>query len=521
MARSKPRSHEVTKKINGVLLRVLVSSWQETVHEMTFRVIGSSMRKRTPTTLLTIVAWLWAVGPVDGADARIAEAVKNRDVAGLRMLIQQGHSVSAPLADGATALHWAVHWDDEAIVDLLLGAGAPINARNDYGVAPLSLACTNRNDRLVGKLLAAGADPNIATATGETALMTCSYTGNAAAVRALVQRGADVNARENNESQTALMWASTQGHADVLKILLAAGADIGLRSRARQHFVCFTTQCGNTGFSRMNENAQTIVPRGAYTALLFAARRGGVESVKLLLEAGAPIEQQGGDGYTPLLVASHSGHAQLTKFLLERGANPNASGAGYSPLHTAVLRGDLEMVNALIAAGAQVDSQISKPAPMERFTDKWMVLPLGVVGYTPFQLAAKYVEVPIMRALLRAGTNPNVVLPDRTTALMAVAGVGMNRNGSTDRRGRTVDVALVTVLLGDEQSVLEAVELLVQAGVDINALNNTGDTALHGAAGLGLKRVFQYLVEHGANPEAPNKKGLSPRALLVGDGAQN
>jgi ankyrin repeat protein len=179
------------------------------------------------------------------------------------------------------------------------------------------------------------------------------------------------------------------------------------------------------------------------------------------------------------------------------------------------------MVDSLIAVGAQVDSRISSPAPMERFTDKWMVLPLAVVGYTPFQMAAKYVEVPIMRALLRAGADPNVVAPDRTTALMAAAGVSMNRNGSTDRRGRTVDVALVTVLLGDEENVLEAVELLVQAGIDVNAVNNTGDTALHGAAGLGLKKVFQYLVEHGANPEAPNKRGLSPRTMLAGDEAQN
>ena len=479
------------------------------------------MRKHTPTTLAAIVVCLWAAAPANGADARVAEAVKNRDMAGLRTLIRQGQDVGVPLADGTTALHWAVHWDDEETVDLLLGAGVPLNARNDYGISALSLACTNRSEKLVGKLVAAGADPNVATTTGESALMTCSYTGSAAGVRALVQRGADVNARENNESQTALMWAAAQGHEDVLKILLAAGADIGLRSRGRQHFVCFTTQCGNTGFSKMNERAQTVVSRGAYTALLFAARQGGVESVKLLLDAGAPIEEQGGDGYTPLLLATHSGHTRLTKFLLERGANPNASGPGYAPLHTAVLRGDLEMVDSLIAAGAQVDSRISSPAPMERFTDKWMVLPLAVVGYTPFQMAAKYVEVPIMRALLRAGADPNVVAPDRTTALMAAAGVSMNRNGSTDRRGRTVDVALVTVLLGDEQNVLEAVELLVQAGIDVNAVNNTGDTALHGAAGLGLKKVFQYLVEHGANPEAPNKRGLSPRTMLAGDEAQN
>jgi len=434
------------------------------------------------------------------------------------VLINRGANVNALLPDGATALHWAVHWNDDEAVELLLRARAAVNVSNEYGITPISLACTNRSDRLVSRLLAAGADPNSASDTGETALMTCAYTGNVAAVRSLLLRGADMNRRERLESQTALMWAAAQGHQDVVKALLDAGADFRARSREREHFICFTTQCGNGETQQRNAGR---VSRGGYSAILFAARNGDVGSVKALLDAGASIEERGADGYSPLLLATHSGHTELTTFLLERGTNPNASVVGYSALHTAVLRGDLEMTKALLAAGATVDSRITKAAPMERFTDKWMVLPLAVVGYTPLQMAAKYVETPIIRALLAAGADPSVTDADGTTLLMDAAGVNINRNGSTDRRGRTVDVAVVTAMNKDEDRILEAVQALIEAAVDVNAANRAGDTALHGAAaGMAMRRVFQYLVDKGADPNVKNKRGRTPRSVLQGGGGE-
>jgi ankyrin repeat protein len=238
----------------------------------------------------------------------------------------------------------------------------------------------------------------------------------------------------------------------------------------------------------------------------------------MLLDRGASIEETGADGYSPLLLATHSGHTDLAKVLLQRGANPNASGLGYSALHTAVLRGDLEMTKALVAAGATIDSRITKPAPMERFTDKWMVLPIAVVGYTPVQLAAKYLEVPIMRELLAAGASPNIATADGTTLLMDVSGVNVNSNGSTDRRGRTVDVALVTLMNKTEDRSLEAAKILIDAGVDVKAVNRSGDTALHGAANLGMRKVFQFLVDNGADPDVKNKRGRTPRTTLANGG---
>src|SRR4051812_11464719 len=75
----------------------------------------------------------------------LADAARQQDKAALRALLKQRTDVNLPEADGATALHWAAHWNDMEAVELLLAAGAKVNAKNDYGVTPLSLACENAN----------------------------------------------------------------------------------------------------------------------------------------------------------------------------------------------------------------------------------------------------------------------------------------------------------------------------------------------------------------------------------------
>ena len=111
------------------------------------------------------------------ADLRLVDAVKSRNAEAVQALLKQRVDVNAPQGDGATALHWAVHFDDLRIADLLIRAGARVNAANDTGVTPLFLACTNRNAAMVERLLAADANPNAALLNGETVLMTCSRTG--------------------------------------------------------------------------------------------------------------------------------------------------------------------------------------------------------------------------------------------------------------------------------------------------------------------------------------------------------
>ena len=470
------------------------------------------MRSAVRAVLVASVAtWLAGAGAVaEAADGRLKEAVRSRDYAGLRTLLDGGADPSAAEGDGATPLHWAVRWDDAEAVDLLLDAGAAVDAENDYGVTPLALACVNRNAVLIERLLVAGADPDAATAMGETALMTCARTGSADGVAALLAAGAgNVNAREASRDQTALMWAVAQGYPEVVRLLLAHGADVRARTRTRSLLVSL----GGSGADGAAE-----LPLGGFTPLLFAARQGSTESARLLLDAGADVNETAPDGASPLVVASFSGHGELAAFLLRRGAGPNAAGAGYAALHAAVLRADEPLVRTLVAHGADPDIRLTRGSRVPRATH-WWVLPGSMAGATPFLLAAKYADVGIMRVLAEAGADPFLPLWDGTTPLMMAAGAHWS-NGEIDRHNRRVPPEVAEALHADEQPNLAATRLALDLGADVSVRNGAGDTALHSAVYKAWPTVVELLVDHGGDLDAANEAERTPREMMCHEGGQ-
>lgn len=478
-------------------------------------------------------------GLLCAGDSRIAEAAKNQDQETVSALLKQHVDASAAQADGATALHWAAHWDDLKMADLLIRAGANVSAANDLGVTPLSLACMNGSAVMVEKLLAAGANANTATTNGETPLMTCARVGSADAVQALLAHGAKVNAKESLRDQTALMWAVSQRHPEVVRVLLAHGADVNARTRVTgqlvvrnvvgARFVCPPGESGEdvrkssykidngTQFAAMATCAQAdMAPKGGSTPLLFAARVGALDSAKLLVAAGANVNDAGPDGNSVLVIAAHSGQGKVAGFLLDKDANPNASGAGYTALHAAVLTGDEELVQALLAHGANPNLRLTRGTPVLRDNVE-LHLSEALLGATPFFLAAKFVEVEMMRSLAAAGANTRLGLNDRTTPLMAAAGLGwMSASPTKKMYTRRDTVAPMLSAPPDNEEALAAVKLALELGNDVNAANNAGDTALHGAANAGYASIIQLLAEKGANLNAENKKGLTPLDLADG-----
>ena len=436
------------------------------------------------------------------ADTRLVEAVMQQDRAAVRALLAAGADVNAAQPDGATALHWAAHWDDGELVGRLLGAGAAVDATNELGVTPLSLACLDASPVVVEKLLAAGADPNIALPSGETPLMTAARTGNVAVVKLLVSRGADLNAGERVQGQTALMWSAAGRFPEVARILVEAGADVRARSQVRKRRV-------GTELGGFNAAAAREIDKGGYTALLFAVQQGTLETVKLLLAAGADVNDAAPEGTSALVVAAHSGHGAVATFLLERGANPNAADAGYTALHAAVLRGDVDLVKALLARGADPNAPVVKATPARRNSADY-ALEFDMVGATPFWLAARFLEPAIMRAVLAAGASPVFATKDGVTPVMAAV-----------QARRRVEPGFTADPIHDEQLMVESVTVAVEPGVDVNAAGSDGTTALHTAASRGLNRVIELLAKRGARLDVKNKKDQTPLALaLTGAGSR-
>jgi uncharacterized protein len=450
-------------------------------------------------------ALTWSVITAAAGDPRLIDAVKSRDVEAVRALLAQRVDVNTTQPDGATSLHWAVHFEDAALADLLIRAGAGVNKADDTGVTPLYLACVNRSRAMVEKLLAAGANPNAKLLNGETALMTCSRTGEIGTVKALIARGADVNAKEPFHDQTALMWAAAEKHPEVVAALIARGADVRARSRAYTQTVTseVTQRAGR-------EELNYTVPRGGSTPLLFAARSGDAESARLLVAAGADVNDSLPNGMTALVEAAHSGHQAVGIALLEAGADPNASAVGYTALHAAVLRDGLDLVKALLQHGANPDLQTTKGTPVRRNSEDFE-LPATLIGATPYLLAAKYLEPELMQALAAGGADTRRRMKTGETPLMAAAGVGAT--AQADRRGlAAIDGGKVE----DERLVVDAVTVAIHDGSDLNAVNQAGDTALHGAAALGYDRVIELLIKSGADPNVHNKRGLTPLGLIAG-----
>ena len=454
-------------------------------------------------TVLLAVASVGAGSQSPASDTRVLEAASNADTAGVVTLLQQGVDANAAQADGATALHWAAHYDDTAMADALLDAGATVDPVNDFGVTPLWLACVNASAAMVDRLLTAGANANAALPSGETVLMTASRSGSASAVRSLVAHGAQVNTTEQTRGQTALMWAVAQQHPDVVGALVELGADVQLRSDPLPRRV-------HTRTAGFNPIGVLDIVQGGYTPILFAARHGNLEAATHLVAAGADVDDAAPSGTSALVIAAHGGHTALATYLLRQGADPNAAEAGYTALHAATLRGDATLVAALLAAGADPDAVVATGSPGRRNSPDY-VLEHDVVGATAFWLAAQYSTPSVMRALADGGATFRVVMPGGTTSLMAAI-----------RARRRTEPGLTPNPIENERLILEAARVAIDVGVDVNAGDDAGDTALHAAASRHLDTVVRLLVDHGANVNVWNEEGKTPLMVAVGrNGAED
>ena len=417
------------------------------------------------------------------ASPSLLDDAKRGDREAVRATLDLGANPDFALADGTTALFWAVSRNDEQMVDLLLRARATVNATNDYGATPLYVAAENADAVIVAKLLEAKANPNVGLASGETPLMQAARRGKVEVVRTILARGANPNAKESNGGQTALMWAISERHSAVADELVKRGADIHARSN------------------------------GGSTALMFAAQQGDADSARILLAAGARANDRiERNGQTPLIIASAMGHEGVAAQLLEAGADPDAvDRIGFTSLHHAVRDKEaVDIVKALLKHDADPNVRLNQArtasatengSPLGQARAPVAVADSGIAlqGATPLLLAAEINNYDAVVALVEAGADPLIATALRTTPLIVAAG------GGTDlARPRPAEERAMAV---------KTVAFLVEQGVDVNEAGQFGWTPMHAAANQGLDDVIAYLAGKGAKLDAMDGFGQTPLSI--------
>jgi ankyrin repeat protein len=478
----------------------------------------------------------------------LLDVVRGGRTEAVRALLEQGADANETEADGTTALLQAVGTRSPELVELLLNAGADVASVNRYGMSALHLAARNADARMVRALLDAGADPSIALPEGETVLMAAARSGNAEVVAALlagrqvprsgdygsaavVLNAADPNQIESWHGQTALMWATAGGHVEVMRLLIDAGADIDQAS-SRIDAPEVATERRQGGF------VYAEIPEGRLTALHFAARQGELEAVEALIAAGADLNVADNYGTTPVVLATLNGHLGVAAALLEAGADPNIQDRyGRTVLFVATDLNTLDVnprppppitggytpvdiVRLVLERGAQVDLAISDEGLPAWVAQGGAHNPALGGGATALFRAAMSGDLEIMNLLLAAGADPNIVTKEQPCRMPGAACEYTNMlrpDGQTTPFMAAAGVAWrLGISRGREADAIEAMRILLERGADINHKNQAGHTALHGAAYRQAPRIAEFLVENGADLTATNERGWTALDIAMG-----
>ena len=344
--------------------------------------------------LLTNVVVALFLGATLGATqsaSPLADAAMKGDKDAVKALLKQGADIGVPQGDGMTALHWAADRGDAELAQLLIYAGANVQAVTRIGLyTPLHIAAKSGSSAVVKALIEAGADVNAkSNPSGSTPMHLAAQAGSVEVINLLADAKADVNARESEWDQTPVIFAAAANRGQAVTALIKRGADPNVSTkvidvakqgqldraaveRQRKVIEGFVGKDSNArptpaqmqaaieasrevlksgkippvdpnapparGFNPEEINPP-VSSKGGMTALLHAARQGYLEAAKALLDGGADINKaQKGDNTSPLLTAVINGEFDMAMFLIERGANVNleASNNGVSPLWAAV-----------------------------------------------------------------------------------------------------------------------------------------------------------------------------------------
>lgn len=464
-------------------------------------------------TALALLVSLIPASAMSGPAQSLVEAVRSRDAAATRALLNGGGEVNGMEADGTTPLHWASHYGDTATVEALIRAGARVNTTNRYGVAPLWLAATNGHAAVVASLLRHGAGVETVRAdSGETVLMIAAQGGHVPVLQQLLARGANPNTTDAFRSQTALMWAAVEGHTHAVTVLIEAGARVDARSIS------------------------------GITPLMFAIRAGHIDTTLALLDRGATVQTTAPDATTMLGLAIINAQWELATRLLDRGADANGLDPRGRPLHMlAFMRraenrglsawlprkdrdshGSLAFATALLVHGARINDRIEYATP--NYSPTHMAMGgAGTtwVGATPLYIAAKNCDVELVRFLADRGADASLANAAGVSPLLAAAGIGYTLGESPGTPDEALEAVKLLRGMGNDlrgTAVVPAAMSQAPAGGARVTIRQgwDGAGAMHGAVIRGADHLVLWLIDQGLALDLKTKAGATPLDLARG-----
>ena len=502
--------------------------------------------KATLAKLVVALASAVSVNLLTAAEVTVLEAVEAGDSATVLRLLSEGGDAQSRGPDGTSALMWSAYHGDVELVHRLIDAGADVTLKNEFGTSALAEAAIIGSAPIIEALLSAGADPNAKNPEGETALMVVARNGSVESATALLDAGADINATEDWGGQSALMWAAARSQAEMVSLLASRGADLDVRGVIRQW-----------DRKTITEPRPKDMNKGGFTALLYAARESCIECARHLIEAGADPDLADPERVTPMNLALLNLHFDFAAYLIEAGADVDKWDLfGRTPLYlsadmnTLPTMGNgamvvipsmdehtaLDIAGLLLEAGADPNIRLKRRPPYRNVPQDRGGDTILAQGATPLLRAARAGDAEFVEFLLRHGALVDLPSKEGVTPLMAAAGV---EYGLRVTRGRN----------RTEEGVLATLQLLVDAGADINArmvaepnrtTYGTGSqrrrdfsyqgrgrqvpspqavphrTALHGAGLKAFDSIIEFLVAHGAELEAQDANGRTPLELAMG-----
>jgi ankyrin repeat protein len=447
----------------------------------------------------------------EGAITPLFMACTNGNAAIIEALLNAGAGPNSVNANGTTALMTSAASGGVDAVKVLLAHGAGVKAKESaHGQTALMFAAALNRDAVIRVLMAHGAEPNMATAVRKVERVRFDQDGNVVEERPGGGRGAPANAKAQEAADEA---GDAQAAAAAAKTATeTTRADLNALSRA------LGFQSAELRLAKPRARAGDVAARaprrvgpestGGMTALHYTAREGHMAAARALVESGADVNAINADKFSPLVMAIANGHFDLARYLLDHGADPNlATLSGLTALYATVdvqwaphawfpqpsteqeKISYLDLMKALIDKGANVNAPVGEKLWFRSFTNDYTWV--DPAGATPFWRAAQSSDIVAMRLLVDHGADPKIATKSGETPLMAAAGIGWAANWSVNAPFPLVD----------------AVKYCVELGNDVNAADNRGYTALHGAAYRGNNDMVNYLVSKGAKVDVRSKAG--------------